>query len=398
MVRKSPRLAKKPVINASAPDSAIGALFEKHQQSIQGCWTSLVATEENEAVSALDLLSQQLKTAALEYDYLSDSVLSVDLGDCSHRVPALLINAGTIPRAANHRPVVRDPQFLSSRIHSVIGLGVSMLLEDLSAEIPTGARILFFSDSNQTGLEEQSHKIASHVRALYGLDFNFSLPSGTIGLKTGPIFSSQSSFDLFLTCDNSVPADLCTPEHLIQAAARLSIALHQAGSRQIDPLTPVSVTVSSINTDEDSTAGRPSVRLKGGFRSMDESLNDQIKTMIQSTIEGVIGYRGLQHRLKLKQNTPVVYNDRRMQEKLVETAINFLGANAVRRLQYQGDEDDYLALFYRLIPGIVLQLGLTDMEAFSSENSKKSWVELRPTIAAAVKILSSALIQDTCGA
>jgi metal-dependent amidase/aminoacylase/carboxypeptidase family protein len=395
MVSKSPRLAKTPIINGSAPDTVIHALFENHQQPIQDCLASLGAMERNEDDAALNLLSQQLKAAELASARLNDTILSVDVGDCSRRVPALLINADPKPGAANHRPLSDDPGLLQAGIQAAIGLGVSMLLDDLSIDVPVGARILFCEGSSRRFPQNgQTDRIDSNVGALYGLDLNSSLPPGTIGLKTGPIFSSKSSFDISLSCENSVTVDQCSPDDLIQAAARLSVALHQAGSRRIDPLTPVSVTVSSINSGEDPSTGRPYVRLSGMYRSVDDTLNGQIKSVIQSTIEGVVSHGGVEYRLESKENSSVIYDDQNLKEKLAGIARGLLGANAVRRLQYQGGEDDCLAEFYESIPGMILQLGVPDIAALSSQNPEECWLQLRPAIETAVKILSLALSQD----
>jgi metal-dependent amidase/aminoacylase/carboxypeptidase family protein len=127
---------------------------------------------------------------------------------------------------------------------------------------------------------------------------------------------------------------------------------------------------------------------------MDESLNGRIMTMIESTIEGVVAHRGLEYQLELKQIMPVIYNNPDLQEKLAKIASGLLGANAVRRPQYQTGEDDCLAQFYRSIPAMVLQLGVPDVAVLLSGNSEDRWQELSPTIETGVRILSLALCQD----
>ncbi len=374
------------------PVSKINDLFSQKRTQILGFLDSLVRRYETErADSPAHLILDNLNRAGIQDHFRHDSGFGVELGHSfsEQAGAALLIDLGSDP-FDSALPISKDIGAFRDILGGVIGLGIGVLLKEVEENLSGRVKILFAANpaKHKTAMGE---KLFSNLSLLYGCNLTTSVAPGMIGIKTGAIFPAISRFTILLTHGDSHTE--CTMPQLIQAASSLAVALRQVSSRRIDPLTPVSILVSSITSGADQSLTNPFVRIDGTFKTMDDSLNGEITSVIESTIERIRGREGVDTQFSEEQDCAVIYDDPGASQVLLSAATEVIGASRVRMLQYQRNTLDALSKYYESIAGTVLHLGVKDLAAILGQDAKSYADVLEPTVEAGVKVMSAVLSQ-----
>jgi amidohydrolase len=156
--------------------------------------------------------------------------------------------------------------------HVAMLLGAARLLRESASEIH-GRVALVFQPAEEGGagaktMIDDGLLERFGIERAYGLHVVTILPTGTFGLRPGPLMAAVDSFDLVVEGHGGHGAMPHLSVDPVVVAADVVGALQRVVSREIDPVEPAVVTVGAINGGTTYNVIPPRVALKGTVRTM----------------------------------------------------------------------------------------------------------------------------------
>jgi amidohydrolase len=181
-------------------------------------------------------------------------------------------------------------------------------------------------------------------------------PSGTFGLRAGPMMAAVDQFDLFV---EGVGGHGAMPHRSIDpivVAAELVGGLQRIVSREVDPLEPAVVTIGAINGGTTYNVIPPRVALKGTVRTFDETLRATMEGRIRRIAEHTCAAGNAASRLVWQSSYPVTANDPAETEFVTRVLGAEFGSERVLEIApIMGSED--FSYFAQRVPACFVFLG-----------------------------------------
>ncbi|MDD5921691.1 MAG: amidohydrolase [Eubacteriales bacterium] len=203
------------------------------------------------------------------------------------------------------------------------------------------------------------------VNAALGMNFTYMLPEGDIGLSEGRVLGTTEEFVIRLT-GRSV--NTAWPHYGIDAAigaAKVLEALQTLESRKYDPMYPISITVGKINGGTARNIMVGEIVMEGTIRFLfprEEEALDEIKTDVESLVDGVCSFMGMQYDIEFIHSNSSLVNSRKLVEVLKSSArmVN-IDYDKMRHFTSLMGED--FAEFAKRIPSVMTFFGIYNKEA-----------------------------------
>ena len=195
------------------------------------------------------------------------------------------------------------------------------------------------------------------IEEVYGLHNFPQLPSGSFGIRTG---SQLAATDEFAIDIEGVGGHAAQPHRGVDAvlvAAQVTVALQSITSRNIDPLQPAVVSVTTIHAGEAYNVIPRTARLTGTVRSLDEKVRAQLEKRIRELVTGLATAFGARATIEWRRGYPVTVNAARQTEFAAEIARRVAGPDKVDTntpATMGGEDFAYLA---QARPGAFIFLG-----------------------------------------
>ena len=203
------------------------------------------------------------------------------------------------------------------------------------------------------------------IEEVYGMHNFPGIALGTFALRPGPIMAGVDTFDIELTGRGGHAAmpHLCVDTNL--AAAHLVINLQSIAARRVDPVTPVVVSITTINSEGDAYNVLPQivVRLRGTVRALEENTREQARELVAEICSGTAATFGIEARLDYQVGYPVTVNAEQPAQFAGEVAAGVAGNEHVDTevVPSMGAEDFSYMLNAR--PGAFIFIGNGDSAA-----------------------------------
>jgi amidohydrolase len=244
--------------------------------------------------------------------------------------------------------------------HVAILLGAARLLRE--RDLP-GRVVLLFQPAEESppggaSLLIQEGVLTEHgVGAAFGLHTDPTIPTGRIGLRSGPLMAATDRFEIIVRGrggHGGRPHQAIDP---VVAAAHVVTGLQTIVSRRIDPAKAAVVTVGTIHGGTKSNIIADEVRLEGTARSLEDSVWRQIPELIEEVVAGVTKALGATYEYRYTRGYPVLVNDEKMVSIADEVTREALGPRATVWLEAPllGGED--FAYYAKEVPAAFLRLG-----------------------------------------
>jgi len=241
--------------------------------------------------------------------------------------------------------------------HTAMLLGAAKVLAEIKDELH-GTVKLIFQPGEEGGLGAKKIVEEGHlddVDAVFGIHVWAELPSGTIGIRSGPLMASADGFKTTIKGKGGHGAMPHSSIDPIAASVDLVNAYQKIISREIDPLQPAVISVTSINAGTTFNVIPEKVEVLGTIRTFDESIRDyiiqRIEQITKSYAEGMRCKGGFE--LTVDYIPPTINN-----ENLAEFAKTIL--KNVGRIEEpkptMGAED--FAFYTKKAPGLFIFLGI----------------------------------------
>ncbi len=247
--------------------------------------------------------------------------------------------------------------------HVAMLLGAARVLSERRAEL--GGRVAFVFQPAEEGSGGAKAMLDDGLIARFGIERAYGihivtmLPSGQIGLRSGPLMASVDSFDLVVDGmggHGAMPHRAVDP---VVVAADVVGALQRVVSREIDPLEPAVVTIGAINGGTTYNVIPPRVSLKGTVRSFAEETRDAMEGRIRRIAEHTCAAANATCSLEWHASYPVTVNDPGEAAFVRDTLAAALGAErVVETPPVMGSED--FSYFAQVVPACFYFLGAAD--------------------------------------
>lgn len=200
------------------------------------------------------------------------------------------------------------------------------------------------------------------IDEVYALHNMPGLPCGTIAARHGTLFAASDNFEILLTGHGGHAAYPHQTRDPIACAAQLISSLQQVVSRNIDPLCPCVVSVTSIQCGNSFNIIPEQGRLLGTVRTLDESTRADAEKRVRDTVRFTARSFGIEATLDYRREYPATVNHREQTEFAMAMARATVGDT-----QLYGDTPPIMgcedfAYMLQSRPGAYVLLGNGDTE------------------------------------
>ena len=184
-----------------------------------------------------------------------------------------------------------------------------------------------------------------------------TLRTGEIGLRRGPMTASCDDFTIRVDGRGGHGG---YPHHAVDTipiAAEIVGALQRIVSREIDPLSPVVVSIGRIEGGYRRNVVADQTTMHGTIRCLDEGIRASIPARIERIVGGICAAHRATHAVEFEFGYPSVQNDGSLTDAVFTIAQGVDGITAVRELPVptMGAED--FSYFAAAVPGCMIRLG-----------------------------------------
>lgn len=194
------------------------------------------------------------------------------------------------------------------------------------------------------------------VDMAFGIHLWNALPTGTVGLRAGPLLAAADEFRLVLKGKGGHGAYPHVCKDPIVAASELILALQTVVSRSIDPLENAVVTVGKFQAGTAFNIIPETATLEGTVRTLSEQVRNRVKQRMKQIIKGICEAHEMDFELDYKDGTAVLINDPELTKIVKNVAEGVVGKeNVVEVPPSMGGED--MAFFLQKVPGVFYLVG-----------------------------------------
>ncbi|MEJ7770870.1 MAG: amidohydrolase [Geodermatophilaceae bacterium] len=304
-----------------------------------------------------ELVVSQLRGAGLEPAVLAHGTGAVcDVGDVDDPVVVLRADIDALPlfdvKNVPYRSQIEGVAHACGHdAHTSMLLGVARLFSDLLASrefdssggLGGRVRCVFQPAEEQVpggALEVLKTGALDGAVAAFALHCDPTLPTGSVGLKTGPITAACDALKVTLTGPGGHTARPHLTVDLVDALGRVITETAGLLSRQIDPRTGLSLVWGAVSSGVAANTIPDSGILHGTVRMLDRDAWDEAEKLIRRLIAEIVAPTGAHVQIDYQRGVPPVVNDPGPIETLRAAARETIGAEGIRTTEQSlGGED-----------------------------------------------------------
>ena len=255
-------------------------------------------------------------------------------------------------------------------VHTASLLGVAALLRSRTQEFSGTVRFLFQPAEEKlpggASLMIRDGALANPTpQAIYGQHVMPLLPAGTVGFRSGRYMASADEIRLTIRGKGGHAAMPHLNTDAVLIASHIVVALQQVVSRRANPTLPSVLSFGHIIGEGAYNVLPNDVRLRGTFRTMDETWRDQAHALIREIASGTASAMGAVCDVEIDRGYPMLFNHPEPTALARSTAEAYLGPQQVVDLDLWMAAEDF-AFYAQEIPASFYRLG--------TRNEAKGWV------------------------
>jgi amidohydrolase len=255
-------------------------------------------------------------------------------------------------------------------VHTASLLGVAALLRSRTQEFSGTVRFLFQPAEEKlpggASLMIRDGALANPTpQAIYGQHVMPLLPAGTVGFRSGRYMASADEIRLTVRGKGGHAAMPHLNTDAVLIASHIVVALQQVVSRRANPTLPSVLSFGHIIGEGAYNVLPNDVRLRGTFRTMDETWRDQAHALIREIASGTASAMGAVCDVEIDRGYPMLFNHPESTALARSTAEAYLGPQQVVDLDLWMAAEDF-AFYAQQIPATFYRLG--------TRNEAKGWV------------------------
>ena len=248
--------------------------------------------------------------------------------------------------------------------HTSMLLGAAAVLATKRDEIAGEVRFVFqhAEELLPGGAQELVHVgVMDDVDMVIGAHLWLGMPFGQVGVKSGALMASPDTFRITISGSGGHAAMPHRSVDPVVVAAQVIINLQHIVSRNVDPLAPAVVSVTTLHGGTTHNVIPGSVQLEGTIRTFDAALRSEIPALMERIIAGVTSAHGARYELAVERGYHAVINDERASDLLRRSVVRALGSDVlVEATANMGGED--FSAYQQSTPGSFFYIGAQNEE------------------------------------
>jgi amidohydrolase len=329
-----------------------------------------------------ELAFEELRTSRIVADQLDSLGLSTETGVAETGVVATLSGGSAVP--GRRRTVLlradmdalpieeetglpfasRQPGLMHAcghDAHTAILLGTARLLSGRRDRL--AGDVVFMFQPAEEGGGGARRMVEAGVLTRHGVDVAYMLhvwhefPSGTVGIRSGPVMAGALSFEIEIEGKGGHAA---RPQHTVDpvvVGAFVITALQTIVSREVDPQAPAVLTIGRLSGGTAHNVIPDSALIAGTARAYDAQTMDLLRRRIQEIAEGTAATLRARATVSFGMVYPPVVCDRDAVETAARGIRIALGEDAVREAPLSMGSEDF-GYVLQEVPGAVIRLGV----------------------------------------
>lgn len=245
-------------------------------------------------------------------------------------------------------------------VHSTVGLGVAMVLSQLSEFLPGTIRFIFqpAEEIAQGASWMVQDGAMRDVEAILGLHVFPSIPARSVGIRYGALTAAADDLEIFIYGESGHGARPHEAIDAIWIASQVITTLQQAISRTHNPLRPLVLTIGEISGGRAPNVIADQVRMAGTVRSLHPDTHANLPTWIEGIVASVCQMYGAKYEVNYRRGVPSVDNDPYLNQLLETTCREAWGNDHVLLINEPSLGAEDFAIFLEHAPGAMFRLGV----------------------------------------
>lgn len=247
-------------------------------------------------------------------------------------------------------------------VHTSILLGTAIILESIKDELPQPVKLIFQpgEEKNPGGamlMIEEGVLDSPKVTEMYALHVFPDLETGKLGFKEGIYMASCDEIHLTIHGKGghgATPHECIDP---ITIGANIILQLQQIVSRKCDPKIPCVLTFGHFEALGSTNIIPSKAKLKGTFRTMNESWRDQALLLIEKQIKSIAESHGATVELDISRGYPYLENDPELTARLRTKTCSVFGEENIADLPIRLTSEDF-SYYSHEVPVCFFRLGV----------------------------------------
>ncbi|MCC6568549.1 MAG: amidohydrolase, partial [Anaerolineales bacterium] len=213
--------------------------------------------------------------------------------------------------------------------HTAIGLTVAKMLHAHRDELAGSIKFCFQPSEEGTNGQEVGGALmmmrdgvleSPKVEKTLSLHVWNDKPVGWLSVAKGPVMAGAELFSIKLTGKGGHGAAPNTTIDPVVAAAQIVTALQTIVSRNVSPLKPAVVSVTSLHAGSAFNIIPQTAEVNGTIRNFDPDVRKMVLARFEEIARGIGSSMGCEVEITLKQVTPTVINDEAVTESVFQSA------------------------------------------------------------------------------
>ncbi|MDP9240665.1 MAG: amidohydrolase [Actinomycetota bacterium] len=245
-------------------------------------------------------------------------------------------------------------------VHTAILLGTALALASSPVPLPGRVRLVF------QPAEELTPGGSLDVIAVDGLDAaewvfclhcDPRLPTGSVGLRSGPITAAADMVEVYLSGPGGHTARPHLTADLIYALGRVIVDVPGLLSRVVDPRAGLSLVWGEVQAGRAANAIPQTGVLRGTVRVLDRDAWTRAPELIRRLVADAVVSTGVTAEVEYVRGVPPVDNDPHAIELLRTAAVQALGPQSVADTKQSLGGEDF-GWYLEKVPGALARLGV----------------------------------------
>jgi amidohydrolase len=244
--------------------------------------------------------------------------------------------------------------------HTAILLGTALALSAAPAPLPGRVRLVFQPAEELTpggALDVIAADGLDAAETVFALHCDPRLPTGRVGLRSGPITAAADMVEVYLSGPGGHTARPHLTADLIYALGRVIVDVPGLLSRVVDPRAGLSLVWGEVQAGRAANAIPQSGVLRGTVRVLDREAWTRAPELIRRLVADVVASTGVTAEVDYVRGVPPVDNDPHAIELLRTAVVAALGPDAVADTRQSLGGEDF-GWYLEKVPGALARLGV----------------------------------------
>lgn len=271
---------------------------------------------------------------------------------------ALPINEATKLEFASRSPGIMHA--CGHDVHATLGLGVAMILSQLTDSLLGNIRFLFqpAEEIAQGAKWMVDDGAMDGVDAIFGVHVFPSIAARHVGIRYGALTSAADELEIVIQGESGHGARPHQAIDAIWIAAQVITNLQQAISRTQNPLHPIVLSIGQINGGRAHNVIADRVTMVGTVRSLHPESHANLPQWITNIVNSTCQTYGGKCEVNYRRGVPSVHNDFQLTQILETAAREALGDECVEILPEPSLGAEDFSVYLTKAPGCMFRLGV----------------------------------------